>query len=240
MGDDQQFPAPVHHPNSLATDTLGFSQPIQNQQPTQYNVFEYSFSCPPELCPLRDASELILSSSTGSTWKIKDVSSNVLFTAKKTSDCNCGACCDPTAGSTKFTVRNPNKESVIIGERFQDSSSCCSVEQHIEVTYPSGMFVGQVKRLAERSYELTNTSGDVILTMEGESGCCTKPPLQVFSGEGRQVASIERTRGVKNKLVFMETLDIRSKVLLLIVTVSIQSDEDQNRNSSSTATYGGY
>lgn len=65
MGDDQQFSAPVHHPNSLATDTLGFSQPIQNQQPTQYNVFEYSFSCPPELCPLRDASELILSSSIG-------------------------------------------------------------------------------------------------------------------------------------------------------------------------------
>lgn len=171
--------------------------------------------------------------------KIKDVTSQVVYTAKRTSDCNCGACCDPTASSTKFTVRDPNKEPVIIGERFQDSSGCCSVDQvritfslfscfritffhlvvilpyytkihqdyintggisdngltpytnmlsltassipqHIEVTYPSGVFVGQVKRLAERSYELTNTSGDVILTIEGESGCCTRPPFQVY------------------------------------------------------------
>ncbi|XP_063605002.1 uncharacterized protein LOC134780293 [Penaeus indicus] len=232
MDDDQQISAPVHHPNSLVTSTLDGSEPIQNQQPTQYNVFDYSLSCPPELHRLRDANELVLSSSMGSMIKIKDVTSQVVFTSKRTSDCNCGACCDPTASSTKFTVRDPDKEPVIVGERFQDSGGCCSVEQHIEVTYPSGVLVGQVKRLAVRSYELTNTSGDVLLTIEGESGCCTRPPFQVFSGEGRQVASIEIARRTKNKLVFMENLDIRSKVLLLIVTVSIQSDEDQSRKKN--------
>ncbi|XP_037788548.1 phospholipid scramblase 1-like [Penaeus monodon] len=240
MGDDQQFSVPVHHPNSLGSPSLDGSQPIQNQQPAQNNVFDYSLSCPPELHRLRDARELVLSSSMGNTMKIKDVTSQVVYTAKRTSDCNCGACCDPTASSTKFTVRDPNKEPVIIGERFQDSSGCCSVDQHIEVTYPSGVFVGQVKRLAERSYELTNTSGDVILTIEGESGCCTRPPFQVFSGEGRQVASIEITRRVKNKLVFMENLDIRSKVLLLIVAVSIQSDEDQSRKNRAASSGGAH
>lgn len=65
MGDDQQFSVPVHHPNSLGSPSLDGSQPIQNQQPAQNNVFDYSLSCPPELHRLRDARELVLSSSMG-------------------------------------------------------------------------------------------------------------------------------------------------------------------------------
>ncbi|XP_042860484.1 uncharacterized protein LOC122246155 isoform X4 [Penaeus japonicus] len=227
MGDYQQYPAPVHHPNSLPVSTVGSSQPFQNQQPTQYSVLDYSSSCPPELHRLRDARELVLNSSMGGILKIKDATSKVVFTAKRTTDCNCGACCDPTATSTKFTVRDPDKQPVFIGERFKDSNNCCSIEQHIDVTYPSGVFVGQVKALGRRCFELTNTSGDVVLTIEGETGCCASSTLQVFSGEGKEVASIERLHRAKYKLVFLHELDIRCKVLLLIITVCIKSDEDR-------------
>ncbi|XP_042860479.1 uncharacterized protein LOC122246155 isoform X3 [Penaeus japonicus] len=99
--------------------------------------------------------------------------------------------------------------------------SLLAVNLHLEVSFVPDIPIGQVVVRGRYMYDVANIGGDVLLTVEGEVGCCEILPYKICTPGGSQIGTIERVERVKNRVIFPMDMDIRCKALLLATTVFI-------------------
>ncbi|XP_042860400.1 uncharacterized protein LOC122246128 isoform X2 [Penaeus japonicus] len=186
---------------------------------------------PPELEPLASSHVMVLGRRYGPcSYKIKNLAGQCVFTAKGIMGSNICKCCDPSATWAEFNIRNTNKVPLVHFDIILDEVSFCSfARRHLEVSLMPDIPIGQVKVLGTHEYCVSNTGGDVLLTVEGEVGCCEILPYKICAPGGEQIGSIERVQGIKNRVTFPLDLDFRCKALILATTICIRRFEERRR-----------
>ncbi|XP_063605006.1 uncharacterized protein LOC134780298 [Penaeus indicus] len=199
--------------------------------PTRYVSVRPEPSYPPDLSPLLGCQMLTVGSKMGYlSYKIKDMAGLHVFTAKGSVEGDICNCCDPSARWVEFDIRNLNKVPLAHFKVVMDEIGCCSFpKMHLDVSYVPNIKIGEVRVRGKFAYDVTNNGGDVILTVEGDVGCCEILPYKICTPYGTQVGAIERVDRIKNRLIFPMDMDMRVKVQLLATTVFIQYLDERRR-----------
>ncbi|XP_037788050.1 uncharacterized protein LOC119583570 [Penaeus monodon] len=220
-------------PSSPPADESYYSQPAPPPAlpPVPYAGARLEPSFPPDLSPLLACQVLTVGSKMGNlSYKIKDMAGLHVFTAKGSIEGDICNCCDPTARWVEFDIRNLNKVPLAHFKVTLDEMGCCSFpKMHLDVAYVPNIRIGQVWVRGRFAYDVTNNGGDIVLTVEGDVGCCEMLPYKICTPAGVQVGAIERVDRIKNRLFFPIDMDIRVKVLLLATTVFIQYSDERRR-----------
>ncbi|XP_042860469.1 uncharacterized protein LOC122246155 isoform X2 [Penaeus japonicus] len=199
--------------------------------PVPYNVYNASF--PPGLGPLVSGQMFTVGSKFGPyKYKIKDMAGLYSFTAKGSVEGDICNCCDPTARWMEYNIRDLNKVPLVQFKAVVDELGCFTFPRmHLEVSFVPDIPIGQVVVRGRYMYDVANIGGDVLLTVEGEVGCCEILPYKICTPGGSQIGTIERVERVKNRVIFPMDMDIRCKALLLATTVFIQHMDEQRRKN---------
>ncbi|XP_069986709.1 uncharacterized protein [Penaeus vannamei] len=196
-----------------------------------YTGFDYAPSHHPDLNPLLACHALTVGSKMGHlSYKIKDMAGQHVFTAKGKIEGDFFNCCDPAARWIEFDIRNLNKVPLTHFKVIFEELGCCTYpKSHLDVSYVPDILIGRVRVRGKYAYDITNTGGDIILTVEGGVGFCEILPYKICSPTGVEVGSIERVDGIKNRVFFPSDMDIRVKVQLLSTAVFIQYLDESRR-----------
>ncbi|XP_047483206.1 uncharacterized protein LOC125035099 [Penaeus chinensis] len=188
-------------------------------------------SFPPDLSPLLACQVLTVGSKMGYlSYKIKNMAGLHVFTAKGSIEGDICNCCDPNARWVEFDIRNLNKVPLANFKVVMDEMGCFFFpKMHLDVSYVPDIQIGQVRVRGKLAYDITNNGGDIILTVEGDVGCCEILPYKICTPNGTQVGAIERVDRIKNRIFFPIDMDIRVKVQLLATTVFIQYLDERRR-----------